>query len=77
MSNPLESLTDLQLETARRLQDAKVAELDRQRELMVRALWVERRTLDALEQEQQDRLADKAWEHNLRRLEEEHRASRR
>lgn len=61
-------MNDDSLETWRRWLDAKIARIDRERIALATQEKVARRDLNEVEQEQQNRLADKA---------EEHRASRR
>lgn len=80
----VESLTDSQLEGYRKLLDSKIARLDRERIALATQEKVARRDLNEVEQEQQNRLADKSQEHrgmaldrNLPWFADEHRASRR
>ncbi len=66
-------LTDSTLESYRRMLDAKIARLAREREQSLREAEVTRNLLNDVEQEQQNRLADNAWMERVR----EHRASQR
>jgi hypothetical protein len=61
MEHDVEKLTDRQIETRRRMLDAKVARLDRERIAMGAELARTRVELDKIEQEQQNRFADNAY----------------
>jgi len=57
-----EVLTDSTLESYRRMLDAKIARLARERDQSLREEEWSRDLLNDVEQEQQNRLADKSWE---------------
>jgi hypothetical protein len=65
-----ENMTDSQLEMYRRLLDAKIARIARERETLSFQETTARNDLNEVEQEQQNRLAD----HALMERVEEHRA---
>lgn len=56
------SMSDDVLEKFRRLLDAKIARLDRERDTLAFEETTARNDLNEVEQEQQNRLADKSWE---------------
>lgn len=58
----VENMTGSQLEMYRRLLDAKIARLDRERDTLAFEETTARNDLNEVEQEQQNRLADKSWE---------------
>lgn len=62
LSRAASGMDDDTLEMYRKLLDSKIARIDRERKTLAHEEGTARRDLDEVEQEQQNRLADKSWE---------------